>query len=178
MFSHPDYQRGFDWTEFLSGILFILISVYFFSRPVVALGSLVVITALIAIVRGIVNLSSYTKFRAIMPVSWLLVVAAVLDIIIGLLFLFDTALGSLTIAYLFGFWFLIDAITGLLTSGHLRTFGGGWFAISVIFDILALALGVMMILQPALAAYTLVFIVTWFLLVAGLNHIVIAFARR
>lgn len=178
MFQTKHFQKGFDWGEFVSGVLFILLAIYFFRRPGVALGSLVVLAAILAVVRGIVSLSSYSKFREIMPVSWTMIVSGIIDIAIGLIFLFDTALGSMAIAYLFAIWFLIDSIVGLITGAHLRNFGNGWFILSIILDILGLAVGILMILQPMFAMVTIAFLISWFFLIIGINNVIVAFARR
>ncbi|MFD1672525.1 HdeD family acid-resistance protein [Agrilactobacillus yilanensis] len=178
MFNNRKYERGFDWSEFASGILFILLAIYFFRRPSVALGSLVVLAALLAIIRGIVSLSSYSKFRRIMPISWTMVVAGIVDILIGLVFLFDNAIGSLAIAYLFAIWFIVDSIAGILTSNHLKNFGTIWFVLSIIFDALGLILGIMMLIRPFYAAFTVTFLISWFFLIIGINNVIVAFARR
>lgn len=178
MFNNRRYERGFDWGEFVSGVLFILLAVYFFRRPSLALGSLVALAALLAIVRGIISLSSYSKFKQIMPVNWTMIVAGIVDIIIGLIFLFDNAIGSLAIAYLFAIWFIVDSLVGLLTSNHLKNFGTIWFVLSIIFDVLGLIVGILMFIQPIYAAFTIVFMISWFFLIIGINNMIVAFARR
>ncbi|MCH4172617.1 MAG: DUF308 domain-containing protein [Lactobacillus sp.] len=178
MFNRDNFQRGFDWGEFLSGVLFIVLAIYFFRKPAVALGSLVVFAALIAIMRGIVSLSSYTKFKSIMPASWSLVFSGILDIVIGLIFLFNAGLGGLTISYLFAIWFIIDAAVGLVTSAHLRHFGNIWFILAIVFDVLALIVGVLMLLRPMYAAFTMIFLISWFFMIIGINNVIVAIARR
>ncbi|MGO3118467.1 MAG: DUF308 domain-containing protein, partial [Levilactobacillus brevis] len=59
----------------------------------------------------------------------------------------------------------------------LRDFGGGFFWLSVILDVISLVLGIMLFIHPVIAALSLNWLIAMFFIVFGINAIWIAIAR-
>lgn len=105
---------------------------------------------------------------------WLLVMA-ILDIILGLIFLFFHGIGVLTIAYIFAIWFIVDSIGQLQVANFYRQFGKGYYWLLIVLNILCIIIGVVLLFNPMLSAFTLVWLIATFLILIGITAIVAAF---
>jgi uncharacterized membrane protein HdeD (DUF308 family) len=157
-----------------------LIAAYFvIKQPQAALLSLVFLFAIAAIISGITTIGGYTKLRRETGLrANFALVFAIIDILVGLLFLFHAPTGVLVLGYVFAFWFLIDSIERLTVVSHLRVFGTGYFVLSLILDIISLALGILLVVNPMIAVISFNVLVSFYFAVFGINAILIAFARR
>lgn len=97
---------------------------------------------------------------------------------VGAIFIFDIPSAVTVLSYLFAFWFLMDVIERLVVSSHLKVFGNGIYWLSVIIDLLLLIVAIMLLFRPMLTILTLNAIVGFYLVIFGINAILIAFARR
>ncbi|XRC40412.1 HdeD family acid-resistance protein [Lactiplantibacillus plantarum] len=168
-----DHRWGFDWTEFMTGIVFLIAAYFVIKQPQAALLSLVFLFAIAAIISGVTTIGGYTKLRRETGLrANFALVFAIIDILVGLLFLFHAPTGVLVLGYVFAFWFLIDSIERLTVVSHLRVFGTGYFVLSLILDIISLALGILLVINPMVA------VISFYFAVFGINAILIAFARR
>ena len=168
-----DHRWGFDWTEFMTGIVFLIAAYFVIKQPQAALLSLVFLFAIAAIISGVTTIGGYTKLRRETGLrANFALVFAIIDILVGLLFLFHAP------TYVFAFWFLIDSIERLTVVSHLRVFGTGYFVLSLILDIISLALGILLVINPMIAVISFNVLVSFYFAVFGINAILIAFARR
>lgn len=177
-FSSYGENRGFNWAALISGVLMIVAGLFLIRHPGKALHAFVLLFAILSIVQGFVWLAFYNRFRYFIPSSWLSIVSGVLDIIVGILFLYSYDAGGLTIAYLFAFWFLFDSITGIIFSWRMRDLSNFYFWLNIILNILGLFIAVSLMFNPALSALTLIWLVSFWLLIFGINEIIAAFAKR
>jgi len=174
-----DHRWGFDWTEFMTGVIFLIAAYFVIQRPKAALLSMVILFAIAAIISGITTIGGYTKLRRETGLrANFALVFAIIDILVGLLFLFHAPTGVLILGYVFAFWFLIDSIERLVVVSHLRVLGMGYYILSLILDILSLAIGIMLIFNPLVAAFSFNILVSVYFAIFGINAILIAFARR
>jgi uncharacterized membrane protein HdeD (DUF308 family) len=171
-------RREFDWGAFISGVLLVLVAFLLLRHPEKGLHAFVLLFGLLSIVQGFVWLAAYARFRDFFDRTWVTIISGVLDIIVGILFLASYDIGGLTIAYLFAIWFLVDSIVGIAFSWHLRDFSNGYFIFNLIMNILSLLIAIFLILNPVIAALSLIYLVAFWLLVFGINEIVIAWMHR
>ena len=178
IFSSSKDNRGFDWGYSIAGILMVVVAFVLLRHPAKGLHAFVLIFAIISIVQGLVWLAGYSRFREFFSRSWVALISGILDIIIGILFLCSYDIGGLTIAYLFAIWFFVDSVVGIVFSWHLRDFSTGYFIFNLILNILSLIIAIFLIFNPVLAALSLVWLVAFWLLVFGINEVVVAFMHR
>lgn len=163
----------------MTGIVFLIAAYFVIKQPQAALLSLVFLFAIAAIISGITTIGGYTKLRRETGLrANFALVFAIIDILVGLLFLFHAPTGVLVLGYVFAFWFLIDSIERLTVVSHLRVFGTGYFVLSLILDIISLALGILLVVNPMIAVISFNVLVSFYFAVFGINAILIAFARR
>lgn len=178
MFNMNRTRWGFDWGEFILGILFIVAAVGLLRSPKIGLTGLAVIFAVLALLSGLTTIAGYKKLRDVTGIrANFAVFFGVLDILIAVVFFFDMDSAIVTLGYLFALWFIFDSIERLLVASHLRDFGGLWFWLSVVLDVISLIIGIMLFVHPVAAALSLNVLIAFFFVIFGVNAIWIAIAR-
>ncbi|WP_412988614.1 HdeD family acid-resistance protein [Pediococcus siamensis] len=170
---------GFDWSELITGIIFLIAGYFVLRLPQIAITSLAVVFAIAAIVRGITTIGGYHRLKQVtgMRATFALILG-ILDIIVGAIFMFDIPSAVTVLGFLFAVWFLIDVLERLLVSSHLKIFGRGIYWLSVGIDLVLLILAILLLMRPILTVLAFNALVGTSLIIFGLNAIVIAFARR
>lgn len=171
-------HQGFDWDSFIAGILFIVASFLLLRYPGRGLSAFVFVFGILSILQGIIWISAYVKFHNIFDLSWVTLISAIVDIVIGVLFLCSREIGGLTLAILFAIWFLADSIIGIIFSWHLREYSTGYFVLCLILNIVSLIIAFALLFNPVLAAITLVYLVAFWLMVFGINEIFVSWMHR
>ncbi|WP_445624136.1 HdeD family acid-resistance protein [Lacticaseibacillus paracasei] len=170
---------GFDWGQFITGILFLIAAFVVMRYPLATLKTVTFIFAVVAIIRGIAILAGYSTLRQLTgKLAWVSLLMGIFDLVIGVIFLVNSNFGVATITMMFAIWFLVDSVGSLFNVGHLRIAGTGWFVLYLILDILAVIVSLMLFMQPVVAAITLVTLLSMFFVLFGIECIVLAFARR
>lgn len=178
-FSNQDRMpRGFDWGLLVAGILSAIVGIYILRYPGKGLRFLVIAFALLSIMQGIIWLSAYSRFHNYFGPSWSTLISAIIDIVIGILFLFYQDIGALSLGVMVGIWFLADTIVGIIFSWQLRVVSTGYFVFNLILNIFCLILAVMIVLNPVVTAFSLSYLLAFALIIFGINEIVVAFMRR
>lgn len=170
---------GFDWGQFITGILFLIAAFVVMRYPLATLKTVTFIFAVVAIIRGIAILAEYSTLRQLTgKLAWVSLLMGIFDLVIGVIFLVNSNFGVATITMMFAIWFLVDSVGSLFNVGHLRIAGTGWFVLYLVLDILAVIVSLMLFMQPVVAAITLVTLLSMFFVLFGIECIVLAFARR
>ncbi|ABJ69757.1 HdeD family acid-resistance protein [Lacticaseibacillus paracasei] len=170
---------GFDWGQFITGILFLIAAFVVMRYPLATLKTVTFIFAIVAIIRGIAILAGYSTLRQLTgKLAWVSLLMGIFDLVIGVIFLVNSNFGVATITMMFAIWFLVDSVGSLFNVGHLRIAGTGWFVLYLVLDILAVIVSLMLFMQPVVAAITLVTLLSMFFVLFGIECIVLAFARR
>lgn len=177
-FSSSDRPRGFDWGALLGGVLLVIASFILLRYPGRGLTAFVFLFGILSIMQGIIWIYTYSKFRDFFSRSWVTLISGILDIIVGIIFLFSHEIGGITIAILFAVWFFVDSVVGIIFSWHLRDYSTGYFILNLILNIISLLIAIALIFNPVLAAVTLVYLVAFWLMVFGFNEIFVAFMHR
>lgn len=170
---------GFDWGQFITGILFLIAAFVVMRYPLATLKTVTFIFAVVAIIRGMAILAGYSTLRQLTgKLAWVSLLMGIFDLVIGVIFLVNSNFGVATITMMFAIWFLVDSVGSLFNVGHLRIAGTGWFVLYLVLDILAVIVSLMLFMQPVVAAITLVTLLSMFFVLFGIECIVLAFARR
>ena len=114
-------ERKFDWFSLVIGILWVILGAAAINSPSTAISVIAVFVGIGALAKGI-----YTLWlrRAIQMLTGsnskmtLLIISSVVDIILGIIFLFRIHFGFGIIAYLFAFWFIFDSILQLVIDNY------------------------------------------------------------
>lgn len=169
-------QRRFDWGSVLVGILLIILGGWCFYRPDRTLELVAVLVGIGAIVKGVYELWFRRMVRRWLDLRsrWLLILG-ILDIILGLVFTFKVATGVQVIAIIFALWFIFDTVGQLFIASYYRQMNRGYYWLLVILNLVAFALGVILLFNPVLSGLALVWLIASFMILVGLIQIIAAF---
>ena len=117
------------WSSLIMGTLLLIVAVIIFSYPV---KNFYTLTWLIGL------------FILINSGSGLIVVIGIIDIIFGLLVIFNVGASSTFFIFMFAAWFIVSSIIGLMTISKQSRLKG----LSIIVNVLGLLLGIILLFNP------------------------------
>ena len=169
-------QRNFDWFSLVVGIVFVIAGIAAYMKPDDTLKFISICIGIGALVKGFYEGWFRRGIGKLFGESsgWLLFMGIV-DIILGLLFIFRAASGVVVIAYIFAFWFIFDSIAEIATASYFKQLNRGYYILNLILNILALFIGFVLLFNPLIAATTLVLIIAFYLILIGVIKIIQAF---
>ena len=169
-------RQGTDWGSLILGILFVLTALVSFQNPAGNLIAIVVVFAIFAIIKGVFEIfvrnrmKELTSYKAYAPL-----IVGVIDIIVGVYFLFNLSIGVAALPFVFAIWFILDSLFGLFTLDLARSVSTGYFWFTAIINVLGVILGILLFFNPLSSALTLSFLVGFYFMLYGITHIVYAF---
>ncbi|WP_314060875.1 DUF308 domain-containing protein [uncultured Vagococcus sp.] len=167
--------RKFNIGRCLLGALFLWVSVLAFQNPGSDLIGLVLFFSLSAIIKGGLELVERKKMVAVEGRhANQMVVIGIIDLLVGVFFLFHIALGVMISPFIFAIWFISDSVFSLMSLGLMKQRGGRyWF--SLVAGVIGIILGVMLFFNPIVSAITLAFLIAFYFLLTGINYLINAF---
>lgn len=169
-------ENSFNWGSLLIGILFIIAALFVFQDPTVALVSIAWFIGIVAIIDGAYLIFFRSKIKSLVGYgSTALMVVGILDILFGILILFNIGGSMIALPVLFAIWFIADSVVGLITAGISKAVSNGYYWFTIIINILGIIVGVMLLTNIAASALTLAYLVGFYLVWFGIIRIVDAF---
>lgn len=172
-------RSGFGWGELITGICMILLGIFTFINPGGIFTGLAVIYGAIAVINGICDIIFYIKAERYTGFGpGVALVSGVLSVMTGVVLLAHPGVGSWIVSILFPIWFIAHCISRLSHLQIIRMAAGTfYYYFSMIISILGLILGFLMIFQPVFAFFTAGIIIGSYLIVSGVDCIVLACSR-
>ena len=172
-------KKSVDWISLITGICFIIVSFIAFKNPYASLVSLVIYFGIIAIVKGVGGVLIYKNIKDFTSLNiklffWI----SIIDIILGLILVFNVESAVSIIPYVFSIWFIIDSINDISFGRYLRFVPGRLYHLNIIINIITLILGIMMLYNPLRASLTVVFLIGMYLTISGVKYIAYAFEHE
>lgn len=169
-------NRKFDFFSLIIGIFSLYVGYLIISRPLTGLLSIIVTVGIFAFVRGIYQLWLSYRLRKVTnrQTGWL-IFAAIVDIILGIIFLFNLPLAVSTLIYIFAIWFIVDGIAEISIVPLYRVLGKSYHWLIIGLAILSIVAGIILLFRPLLAAILIVVFAATYFFVAGVLEIVEAF---
>ena len=104
-------------------------------------------------------------------------VSGILSVVAGLLVMVYPSAAAWALTIFFPLWFIMHCISRLTHLGIIRyVAGSGYYYFSLILNIIGLVLGFLMLLQPALAFLSMGFVIGAYLILLGIDSLVLAFS--
>ncbi len=168
-------RSAFGWGELILGIVLIILGIFTFARPYSALAGIVFVYGFLALITGIGDIVFYIKIQQHTGFGPMVsLVTGILSILAGVLLLFHPNAGSWAMAVLFPLWFIAHCISRLTHLPIIRiTSGTGYYYFSLIVNILGLVLGFYMILDPVFSFFSAAYIIGFYLMLTGIDHLVL-----
>lgn len=118
---------GFGWLELIAGIAFVVLGIWAFMHPQVAMTGMVLAYGMAAVIMGIADIIMYIqieRYTGLSPVISL--ISGILSVMSGIMLLVYPAAGALVLTLLFPIWFIahcISKLTHLPISAGLQAMG-------------------------------------------------------
>ena len=171
-------RSNIGWLELVLGTLLVVLGINTFLRPEAALDGVVFAYALGAIVTGSVDVALYIGMErrtGFGPVASL--IGGIFSLIVGILIVFHPGAGAWALTILFPIWFIAHCIARLCGLSTTKALAGTTsFVISLIANLIGLTAGILILFNPFASATALVYCVGFYLLLLGMESIVIAFS--
>ncbi|WP_394856272.1 DUF308 domain-containing protein [Staphylococcus borealis] len=133
------------WSSLIMGTLLLIVAVIIFSYPVKNFYTLTWLIGLFILINGVIQLLFRRAARALAGSgTGLIMLIGIIDIIFGLLVMFNVGASSTFFIFMFAAWFIVSSIIGLLTISKQSRLKG----LSIIVNILGLLLGMILLFNP------------------------------
>lgn len=169
-------RSGFGWLTLIEGILLIALSIHTFMHPERTLTGFIILYGAVAVIMGIVDILLYvhiSRFTGFGPIISL--IFGTFSVMAGIMLLVHPDAGKLILSFLFPLWFIAHCISRLANLNTIRSFSNSFtYYVTLIFNIIGLILGALMIANPWVSFLSMRFIVGIYLLLLGIDCIIIA----
>lgn len=172
-------RSGFGWVELLIGIFLVALGIFTLVRPNSTLTAAVILYGLIALGTGIADIIFYVKAEEHLGFApTLALISGILSVLTGVILLVYPGAGKLALAIFFPIWFISHCISRLSQLPLIRIHTGKvHYYFVLIVNIIGLILGCLMLIRPAAALLSLNLIVCVYLILLGIDSIVLAFSN-
>ena len=134
-----DTTKRHDWGLIVAGILLVVCAFFFLVAPGLTLVTITAIAGAAFLVSGVFDIINYVRFHKVMNLSGWAIAYAVLDIVIGLMFLIHPLALAGVIPWMIGAFFIIFGVFEIVGSFTVKKTGvplWGWMLFSVIVSVL------------------------------------------
>lgn len=139
-----------DWGLVVAGVLLVLCGIFFVFAPGLTLVTMTAFAGAAFLVSGVFDIVSYIRFRKVADLSGWALAYAILDIVIGLMFLVHPLALAAVIPWIIGLFFIIFGVFEIVGSFKIKKATGsslwGWMLFSGIVGALC---GVLFFVFPA-----------------------------
>lgn len=172
-------HSGFGWLELAVGILLVALGILVFLYPDAVLNTMIIGYGLAALVTGIsdlilfIQLERYTGFGPILAL-----ISGIFSVMAGAVLMLRPRAGVLVLTVLFPIWFVAHCISRLARLGDIRFIAGeGTYRFTLVVHTIGLILGLLMFLSPVFTLTTIRYLASIYLILLGIDGIVLALSR-
>lgn len=172
-------RSGFGWLELVIGIALIVLGIFAFVKPDLALTSLTFAYGIAAVIMGVadiilfIEMEHYTGFGPMLAL-----ISGVLSVMTGFMLVVHPGAGALVLTVLFPIWFIAHSISRLAHLGAIRfVAGNGIYYFTLIINLIGLVLGILMLFNPLFTLTTIRYFASAYLILLGVDSVVMAVSR-
>ncbi|AEV94687.1 DUF308 domain-containing protein [Pediococcus claussenii] len=159
--------NSFDLPALLLGLLSVIVSIICLRNPLPTFSTVVIIAAIISILIGCYKLFT---IRPLLEVSGWFTFNSILDIVVGILMLFNIQFGMLFVSISFAIMFLVDSFTALWFTRIIKDFSTrNYYWLDIILAVCGIILGVMLLISPILSAFSVSFLIALLFMIIGIS---------
>ena len=165
------------WTMLLRGLAWILFGIVVLAMPAISLLALTLAFGALSLIDGVSHVVSAIGGRNEHEHWWLLLVAGLAGIAIGLLTFVSPGLTALVLLFYIAGWAIATGIAQVVAAIRLRQEieGEFWLALA---GLVSVAFGVLLLLRPGAGALAVLGIIAAYAIVAGVALVALAFSAR
>ena len=166
------------WMSLLLGLLYIAVALCLLFAPVSSYVALSVIFSISILVSGILEIFFAVGNKKIINSWGWYLAGGIIDLLIGIYLVFYPLVSMELIPFIVAFWLMFRGFSATGYSMDLKRYGTrnwGWY---MVFGILAILCSIGVIWQPALGAFTLVYMIAYALLIIGIFRVMLSFELK
>ncbi len=161
------------WSSLIIGVSFLIIGVFIISFPEENLFAITWLIGLLFIINGFLEIFVRQVIkRTAHQSSTMLVILGIINIIFGLLILFNVVTSTTFIVYLFAIWFIINAFFNMFNVTPLEKSNNSFHIISIILNILAILFWIILLFNPLIAAFIIAIFISAVFFIIGISYII------
>ena len=172
----PWYRRV-NWWELIAGIVMIALGIASLTRPSLAVTGLVYAYGIAGVIVGVADILRYIRverYTSFGPIVSL--IAGVLSVMAGVVILVNPQVGMAVFSLLFALWFITHCVSRMASLSWLRFVAGrGAYYAALVLNLIGLVLGVLLVVLPAASLLALGYLAGVYLIVLGVESLVMAF---
>lgn len=168
------------WVELVLGILMTVLGIWVLVKPVAeTISAIVIAFAVAAIISGVADFVIYARLQRRGGFgSAMMIVSGILNVLMGVLMLFNIGAGAWTISVLFPIWFIVRSFARLMNLDFVKAFGSRFdYWVQLIANIIGIVLGFIILFNPFASMLSVVYFVAFYLLVAGFSSLFAGFGN-
>ncbi|MEG1544056.1 MAG: DUF308 domain-containing protein [Tannerellaceae bacterium] len=173
-----NYSVRFWWMSILLGIFYIIVAISLLFTPIASYIALSVVFSLAMFISGILEIAfAISNRKTIATWAWYMV-GGLIDLVLGVFLIRDPELSMGILPLIVAFWLMFRGFTTIGYAMDLRRYGTrnwGWY---VLIGILAIICSISIIWQPELGVLTVVYMISYALLILGVFKIILGFELR
>ena len=169
--------KRYWWMTLLLGVIWILFGIAIFLQPAISLVTLTLLFGALVFADGVGNLITGFGGRKENEHWWVLVLAGVAGIVVGVLTFLNPAITGLVLLFYIAIWAIVAGLLKIVAAIRLRNeiTGEVWLGLA---GVLSIAFGVMVIARPGAGALAILWLIGGYAIVFGAILIALAFKSR
>ncbi len=158
--SSENVVKKHDWGLVIGGILLIICAFIILFWPGITLVSLALLTGFLFLFAGGADLATFINVRkGTKHTGWILL-NAILDIILGFMFLFHPLVAAEVLPWVAGCFVIAYGVMAIISSFSFKSYGSMW-VLMLLNGILSIIVGIMFVMNPATFVWFLGFFIVW-----------------
>jgi len=165
------------WMILLRGVLSVLFGLVLFAQPGISLVTLTLLFGAFALVHGVGNVISAFGGRTQYASWWVLLLAGLAGILVGVLTFMSPGITALILLYYIAWWAIASGVFEVVAAIKLRKEikGEFWLALG---GLASIAFGLLLIARPGVGALTVLWLIGSYAIAFGVILILLAFRAR
>lgn len=166
-------SSNIKWSSLAIGVIFLIIGVFIISFPEENLFTITWLIGLLFIINGFLEIFVRQVIKnATQQRSTLLILLGIINIIFGLLILFNVVTSTTFIVYLFAIWFIINAVFNIFNVTPVEKSNKSFHLISILQNIVAIIFGIILLFNPLIAAFIIAIFISAVFFIIGITYII------
>lgn len=153
-------QKKRDWGMIACGVLLVISAFVIMLWPGMTLVTLAIIAGVMFLFAGGADLSQYFRVRGSVDGAGWILVNAILDIILGAMFIIHPIAAAEVLPWLAGMFVIFYGVMAIVASIGIRNMGSVW-VLMLLNGILSIVIGILFFVNPAYFVWFLGFFLAW-----------------
>src|SRR5699024_262129 len=172
-FGLANQNSKFRWPSFVIGGIFLIIGIVIFSYPVENFYAITWLIGLFSLISGILEIVFRRANKKVMgvPSGWTFVLG-IINIVFGLVVMFNSAESSVFLIYIFAVWFMINNVIAIFTVTPAERSNGMFHLLSIILNVLGILIAIVLLFSPLLAAVFISFMIGFMFALFGVFYVI------